>query len=364
MAKGEPRKRATDPVVAEDTKAALTREKLAGAIRTLVAMAACWELRDDDSTVTDTKQAKRLQEIVGLLQKAADAQTESAENILSTLMRDELAVAMGAPSEQIIDAIATQGPDAGTRTQHRWAPDCRVPPLPANTQMEGFREVMLDRWSKTPGLAHTLWSKAHHNVVDPVVGDLLASAIRRCHWAVKFILAKKEPAMDPVKSVALANRIREHHREEKQGVMEAASLALHLFRTRDRLDDGSAVKLAAKVLHNKISGYLKNERHPDRPGLASDAVDTGRFFGARDRVANPGTLVANIAPIEQAAVEILGDALGIHGQAREQLWQSINNAEWPGMLTPSSRGAGFRVGAHGIEAVLPDLEADLERKGS
>ena len=363
MAKGEPKKRATDPVVAGEIAATLTREDLAGAIRTLVAMAACWELRDPATTETDAKQAQRLQAIVGLLREAADDQTESAESILSKLMRDELAVAMGAAKEQVADVLITTGPDAGTITQQKLTQDRNLPPAPYNSRPLGFREVLRDRRSKSPTLPHTLWAEAAHSVTDHVAGNELATAIRRCHWAVKFILVKEEPALDPADAVEVANRIRERHKLEKQGVMEAASTALHLFRTRDRLEDGSAVNVSTKVLHTKISRYLKNERHPDGPGLESDSVDTGRFFGARDYARDPNGLRDNVAAIETAAAAVLGEALGIRGGAQEQLWQSIQRVEWPGMLDPSSRGAGFRVGAHGLVAVLQVLATDLLRRG-
>jgi hypothetical protein len=181
--------------------------------------------------------------------------------------------------------------------------------------------------------------------------------------AVKFILCRNEPALDPADAVAIAERIRSHHRQEKQGVMEAASSALHLFRTRDRLEDGSAVKVATKVLHNKISKYLDKVRHPDRPGLGDDCVDTGRFFGARDFVRDPNGFRDVVAPIEAAAADLLGDALGIHGDAKIGLWNAIHSAEWPGMLTPATRGAGFRLGAHGLEAVLQVVFADMQRRG-
>jgi hypothetical protein len=128
MAKGEPRKRATDPVVAGEIAATLTREELAGAIRTLVAMAACWERRDPATTEADAFQAAKLRQIVDLLGEAAADQTESAESILSTLMRDELAVAMGAAKEQVADVLITTGADAGSITQQKLTQECTLPP--------------------------------------------------------------------------------------------------------------------------------------------------------------------------------------------------------------------------------------------
>jgi hypothetical protein len=361
MRKEKPR--ATEPVVAGQSAATLTREELAGAIRTLVAMAACWERRDPATTATDAVQAERLRKIVNLLREAADAQSESAQAILATLMRDELAVAMGAPTEQVVDVEETQGPGAGEPFHVSMTVDVKIPPLPSSVRVLGFRQVLRERRTKAGRLPNTLWNEANHNVTDPVEGDPLASAVRRCHWTVEWMLATGAPALDPDAAVQIANRIRQQHEGAKQGVIAAASSALYLFHARDRLEDGSAVKVVEKTLHNKISRFLADERHQDRPGLNSDTVDTGRFFGARNTVRKPITHNCDVAPIDASAAAVVGDAFGFEGHATEQLFTLIHSAGYPGALTTASRGAGFRAGESGIDAVLRVLAADSRRRG-
>jgi hypothetical protein len=168
--------------------------------------------------------------------------------------------------------------------------------------------------------------------------------------------------LDPDAAVQIANRIRLQHKRAKQGVIAATSSALYLFHAPDRREDGTAVKLVEKTLHNKITTFLQDERHQDRPGLNAETVDTGRFFGARNTVLKPIAHREDVAPIDASAAAVVGDAFGFEGPAVEQLFTLIHAAGYPGALTTASRGAGFRGVESGIEAVLPVLAADSLRR--
>ena len=353
MTARRPKARPTDPVVASKIAASLTREELAGAIRTLVAMAACWELRDPAPTDPDDLQAAKLRQIIDLLREAADAQSESAERILATLMRDELAVALGAQSRQVVDLRETEGPDTGDITQVVMTPGGQIPPHPASLQHVGFRHVLTARMAREPKLPHTRWSEAADAAASTGEEDRLVAALRSCHAIVEFLLTRRGLPLDGETAARVAADIRSRYGTAKQGFMEAASSALYLFHSRDRPDALSTKELVegTKALHNKVSLYLTRERHPDLPGLDSDAVDTGWFFGARNRVIAPLNLPMSLAPIEATAVGLIGAALlKADDPALNSLFYTIQS-KFGDLLTAAGRGAGFR--AHG--AVPPDL---------
>ena len=235
-----------------------SREELVEAIRTLTAMASCWLDRDPQKRGTDAEQAERLGIVVEELRAAAEAQRAHVRIVIATLLRDEVAVALGA--ETTIDDAA-----GDTMTARK----LRFPHLPC----------LLDpQWR----LAYPLfWDD------DPVVTALRGGFYdytRFVHGAPQDLSVEDARLLARIARKNLTTHTNiDHTVHVASGPTQAASgIVVKMLRDEPGwiTESVSGPSDAPDIAEARFTRWLARHRHPDRPP-APYAVDHGEFFGAR-----------------------------------------------------------------------------------
>ncbi len=316
----------------------LTRDNLVTGVRTLLTMAACWELRDPTETQVDRLQKLRLRRVFRELAEGAAMQEEAATQVIVTLIHDELAVALDPTlAEPTFDESEFEDTPGVFRVRKR--------PRGNEIVSRQFRAAHLPR---------ALWpSGAMFRLLD-VPEDDLASAIRRCNWILAWLFQYQSPDMTVERAVKLADATRRHARERKLGVQEAVSGALGVFVGEREPRSLVQWDLAARKFATYTKRWLAKVRHPDRPALLPENVDTGRYFGARDQVEARFPQWPVPAPLSRKVAELIGDAMALRAPSIGKFFEREGEApapdiiealimaeanRFPGLLESVARGA-------------------------
>lgn len=307
-----------------------SRKELVDAIRTVVSLAACWFGHSQSVRGNDRKLVGVLNNFVKSMRAVEISQREHSQKILTTIVRDELAIAAHAEDEFIAEilandelATANAALAAESRGERRDAEMSRLKVHLASSEgaLQAARDAKaqaLARYYETsaargnrviakkraanalPVAVLSVWSSPRPSIRTFANGrtrpDPVADAVRRSAWNVGLLLRGTPTIMDEEKAVKLADRVRD--KGLKQGLKTNAAVVAAEICHVIRLERTSAADVAgkaplrsevdrAKSACKLVDSFLRYERHPDEARGSPTQVDLGWFFGARGRVPPP-----------------------------------------------------------------------------
>ncbi|MFZ4580716.1 MAG: hypothetical protein ACOYOB_20210 [Myxococcota bacterium] len=261
-----------------------TRTELIEAVQTLIMMGACWLDRDREVKGTDSSQAKVLRKVVDLLSAAASVQREHAERVVATIVRDDIAAALGAKLDK--------DPSGGMTVVERKR---QFPHLPRSV----------------PG--DFLVSQAEFR--DKKNHDVVAHAIRAGVVEVSQLrsdsLAITEDAAQSLANVARAAMKDDVH----MGPTIAAS---HVLSKALRYSPSSMARSNGR----KFDHWLSEVRHADRDGAHRRLADLGAYFGARVAREFKWSARAERHPRAWAAASLTAEACGAGVELAERIFDA------------------------------------------